>query len=168
MIFESIFSEFKMDLSISSCLLKIKDSSSFCLSFRWVSCINSISWRSWEMTKSFSLDSIFCLRRQLSADLIFLHCLLLRIKNFESLGFKSLRFSLSSFNRRWMSWSKSMFASWSKFWKKIRFQYHSVWKSLKKSHSILRAKRATFTFWVAKSSLKMQKMVNFDYLLLKV
>ena len=34
---------------------------------------------------------------------------------------------------------------------------HSVWKSLKKSHSTLRAKRATFTFWVAKSSLKMPK-----------
>ena len=33
--------------------------------------------------------------------------------------------------------------------------YHSVWKSLKKSHSTLRAKRATFTFWVDKSSLKM-------------
>ena len=37
---------------------------------------------------------------------------------------------------------------------------HSVWKSQKKSHSALRAKRATFTFWVAKSSLKMPKMVN--------
>ena len=31
----------------------------------------------------------------------------------------------------------------------------------KKSHSTLRAKRATFTFWVDKSSLKMPKMVNF-------
>ena len=29
--------------------------------------------------------------------------------------------------------------------------YHSVWKSQKKSHSTLRAKRATFTFWVDKS-----------------
>ena len=38
---------------------------------------------------------------------------------------------------------------------------HSVWKSQKKSHSTLRAKRATFTFWVDKSSLKMPKMVNF-------
>ena len=28
---------------------------------------------------------------------------------------------------------------------------HSVWKSQKKSHSTLRAKRATFTFWVDKS-----------------
>ena len=35
---------------------------------------------------------------------------------------------------------------------------HSVWKSLKKSHSTLRAKRATFTFCVAKSSLKMPKL----------
>ena len=38
---------------------------------------------------------------------------------------------------------------------------HSVWKSQKKSHSTLRAKRATFTFWVAKSSLKMPKIVHF-------
>ena len=38
---------------------------------------------------------------------------------------------------------------------------HGVWKSQKKSHSILRAKRATFTFWVDKSSLKMPKMVHF-------
>ena len=35
--------------------------------------------------------------------------------------------------------------------------WHSVWKSPKKSHSTLRAKRATFTFWVDKSSLKMPK-----------
>ena len=39
---------------------------------------------------------------------------------------------------------------------------HSVWKSQKKSHSTLRAKRATFTFWVDKSWLKMPKMVHFD------
>ena len=32
----------------------------------------------------------------------------------------------------------------------------------KKSRSILRAKRATFTFRVGKSSLKMPKIVNFD------
>ena len=31
----------------------------------------------------------------------------------------------------------------------------------KKSHSTLRAKRATFTFWVTKSWLKMPKIVNF-------
>ena len=31
----------------------------------------------------------------------------------------------------------------------------------KKSHSTLRAKRAMFTFWVDKSSLKMPKIVNF-------
>ena len=37
---------------------------------------------------------------------------------------------------------------------------HSVWKLQKKSHFKLRAKRATFTFWVEKSSLKMPKMVN--------
>ena len=37
---------------------------------------------------------------------------------------------------------------------------HSVWKSPKKSHSTLRAKRVTFTFWVDKSSLKMPKMIN--------
>ena len=38
---------------------------------------------------------------------------------------------------------------------------HGVWKSQKKSHSTLRAKRATFTFWVDKSCLKMPKMVHF-------
>ena len=38
---------------------------------------------------------------------------------------------------------------------------HGVWKSQEKSHSTLRAKRATFTFWVDKSSLKMPKMVQF-------
>ena len=31
------------------------------------------------------------------------------------------------------------------------FSAHGVWKSQKKSHSTLRAKRATFTFWVDKS-----------------
>ena len=35
---------------------------------------------------------------------------------------------------------------------------HGVWKSQKKSHSTL---RATLTFWVDKSSLKMPKMVQF-------
>ena len=39
---------------------------------------------------------------------------------------------------------------------------HGVWKSQKKSHSTLRAKRATFTVWVDKSSSKMPKMVPFD------
>ena len=39
---------------------------------------------------------------------------------------------------------------------------HGVWKSQKKYHSTLRAKRATFTFRVDKNSLKMPKMVNFD------
>ena len=38
---------------------------------------------------------------------------------------------------------------------------HIVWKSPKKSHSWLRAKRAMFTFWVDKSSLKMPKMAYF-------
>ena len=42
---------------------------------------------------------------------------------------------------------------------------HGVWKSQKKSHSTLRAKRATFTFWVDKSSLKMPKMVHFGQFL---
>ena len=37
---------------------------------------------------------------------------------------------------------------------------HSVWKSQKKSHSPLRAKRVMFTFWVDKSSSKMPKMAN--------
>ena len=34
---------------------------------------------------------------------------------------------------------------------------HCVWNSLKKSHWTLRAKRATFTFWVDKSSSNMSK-----------
>ena len=38
---------------------------------------------------------------------------------------------------------------------------HTVWKLKKKSHSALRAKRAMFTFWVDKSSLKMPKIVDF-------
>ena len=38
---------------------------------------------------------------------------------------------------------------------------HGVWKSQKKYHSTLRAKRATFTFWVDESWLKMPKMVYF-------
>ena len=37
-----------------------------------------------------------------------------------------------------------------------KLQY-GVWKSQKKSHSTLRAERATFTFWVDKSLLKCQK-----------
>ena len=37
---------------------------------------------------------------------------------------------------------------------------HSVWKSPKKYHSKLRAKRATFTFGVDKSWFKMPKMAN--------
>ena len=36
---------------------------------------------------------------------------------------------------------------------------HGVWKSEKKSHSSTRAKRATFTFWVDKSSFKTPKIV---------
>ena len=39
---------------------------------------------------------------------------------------------------------------------------HVGLKSQGKSHSTLRAKRATFTFWMDKSSLKMLKMVNFS------
>ena len=42
----------------------------------------------------------------------------------------------------------------------FRPTHHGVWKSKKKSHSTLRAKRATFTFWVDKTSLKMPKKVN--------
>ena len=40
---------------------------------------------------------------------------------------------MSQFHRLWIYWS------------------HGVWKSQKKSHSTLRAKRATFAFWVDKS-----------------
>ena len=48
-------------------------------------------------------------------------------------------------------------------WLQSRFRSlrgHCVWKSQKMFHSTLRAKRATFTFWVDKSSLKTPKMVN--------
>ena len=41
-------------------------------------------------------------------------------------------------------------------------QKQGVWKSKKKSHLTLRAKRATFTFWVDKISSKMPKMIHFD------
>ena len=44
-------------------------------------------------------------------------------------------------------------------------QQHGVWKSQNKYHSTLRAKRATFTFWVDKSWLKMPKMVHFGEVL---
>ena len=43
----------------------------------------------------------------------------------------------------------------------LNVPYHGVWKSQKKSHSTLRAKRATFTFWVDQSYLKMPKMLHF-------
>ena len=39
----------------------------------------------------------------------------------------------------------------------VYMSVHGVWKSQKKSHSTLRAKRATFTFWEDKSSLKNAK-----------
>ena len=45
-------------------------------------------------------------------------------------------------------------------WKGVFFRcLHGVWKPQKKYHSTLRAKRATFTFWMDKSSLKMPKML---------
>ena len=49
---------------------------------------------------------------------------------------------------------------------KIILQQHDVWKLQKKSLSTLRAKRATFTFWVDKKKfIKMPKMVQFGGLL---
>ena len=39
----------------------------------------------------------------------------------------------------------------------MNLNIHGVWKSQKKSHLKLRAKRATFTFWVAKHLLKKAK-----------
>ena len=47
-------------------------------------------------------------------------------------------------------------------WANGLFKEHSVWKSQKMYHLTLRAKRATFTFWADKSSLKMPKIVDFD------
>ena len=52
--------------------------------------------------------------------------------------------------------------------KKSKSHSDIVWKSSKKSHSTLQVKRATFTFWVAKSSLKMPKLVHFCDLKLAV
>ena len=40
-------------------------------------------------------------------------------------------------------------------------KWHGVWKLQKKSHSTLRAKRANFTFWVAKNWLKITKNGRF-------
>ena len=52
---------------------------------------------------------------------------------------------------------------------KIIPNQHSVWKWQKKCHLTLRAKRATFTFWVHKKSLKMPKNNQFcDFLKNKV
>ena len=42
-----------------------------------------------------------------------------------------------------------------------RLMTHGVWKSQKKPHSTLRAKRTTFTFWVDKSLLKMVQFGEF-------
>ena len=50
---------------------------------------------------------------------------------------------------------------WEKFLDKKSLQFsHSVSKSQKKSHSTLRAKRASFSFKVDKSSLKMPNSIN--------
>ena len=38
---------------------------------------------------------------------------------------------------------------------------HAVWKSQKKSHLTMRAKRAMLTFWIDKNKLKMPKIVHF-------
>ena len=60
----------------------------------------------------------------------------------------------------WQSSSKFRFL-WGNIALNSSLQLHGVWKSQKKSHSTLRAKRATFTFWVDKSWLKMPKMIHF-------
>ena len=50
----------------------------------------------------------------------------------------------------------SICQTWSTGWNiMVKSYWHSVWKLQKKSQSILRAKRATFTIWVHKSSSKM-------------
>ena len=73
--------------------------------------------------------------------------------NFELLRFTSQRLKISPKSLIW-SFISSFFG-----------MQHGVWKSQKKYHSTLRAKRATFTFWVDKSSLKMPKIVHFgDFL----
>ena len=47
---------------------------------------------------------------------------------------------------------------------KYKNKYHSVIKSQKNSHSTLRAKRDTFTFWVDKSSFKNANSTSFENL----
>ena len=69
------------------------------------------------------------------------------------------------FRRRWFTktWNQNDWNIISDRWclSFIEPRKHGVWESQKKSHSTLRAKRATFTFWVDKSLLKMPKMVHF-------
>ena len=65
-------------------------------------------------------------------------------------------------------WTATWDQVWDSMWNQVR---NSVWTAMrdqvwdsitKKSHLILQAKRATFTFWVDKSSLKMAIMIHFD------
>ena len=51
------------------------------------------------------------------------------------------------------------------FYEIVLDRVHSVWKSAKKSHSTLRAKRATLTFWVVKKFINNAKTGQFwDFL----
>ena len=59
------------------------------------------------------------------------------------ISFPSLR------HQRWVPLQIKIPFSFILIWKKK--QAHGVWKSQRKSHSTLRAKQATFTFWVDKS-----------------
>ena len=66
-----------------------------------------------------------------------------------------------TYNTNSHSWSNSSLLHWNDF---LVFLVKSkIWifkPKQKKSHSTLRAKRATFTFWVDKSSLKRPKIKN--------
>ena len=54
----------------------------------------------------------------------------------------------SSYERRFLLFFLNQQCNGKKVMVKLYKKQHSVWKSLKKSHSIVRAKRATFTYWV--------------------
>ena len=64
-------------------------------------------------------------------------------------------FLSSSFMKIWSTSTLSRCISWQTHYSCL----HGVWKPQKKSHSSLRAKRATFTFWVDKSLSIMPKMI---------
>ena len=102
-------------------------------------------------------------------------CRLQRIDDDNAKGWESLSGKLSGMRSRGKESSLCCFHCFNKLSSSKfnvmhrRLLAYSVWKSPKKSHSTLRAKRATFTFWVDKNESKMPNMVHFrEFLKLKV